>query len=200
MRKTNKLHFYSGDCSDPQVQKQIKEQFIQLLNASLFNEVCQADTLRDRCTADNVKVTCYVATRRRRSLAGEFKGIFLHYSIMEGPKPMWPDNHYQFYGLRNFKQSWTSISRFPSMKMFLLGHQDSASYIFFSYLRAIEPDLIKARGYLTLWRQIFSLSHGCYIFELTHQMTSPKLRNLILPSLAVFKTGVEPSFCSFFPN
>jgi len=82
MRKTNKLHFYSGDCSDPRVQRQIKEQFIQMLNASLFNEVCQADTLRDRCKADNVKVTCYGVTRRRRSFPGEFKRILLHYPMV----------------------------------------------------------------------------------------------------------------------
>ena len=81
MRKTNKLHFYSGDCSDPRVQRQIKEQFIQMLNASLFNEVCQADTLRDRCKADNVKVTCYGVTRRRRSFPGEFKRILLDYPM-----------------------------------------------------------------------------------------------------------------------
>ena len=70
-RKTNRLHFYSGNCSDPAVQRQIKEQFIQLLNNSVFKEVCQAETLVDRCKADNVKVTCYSDTRRRRSLAGE---------------------------------------------------------------------------------------------------------------------------------
>lgn len=87
MRKTNKLHFFSGDCSDPDVQKQIKEQFIQLLNASFFKEVCQADTLRDKCKADNVKVTCYIKTRRRRSLSGEFKGYHycdvLHCRVMK---------------------------------------------------------------------------------------------------------------------
>ena len=76
-RTTNKLHFFSGNCSDPEVQRQIKEQFIQLLNDSVFNVVCQADTLRDRCKADNVKVTCYSETRRRRSLSGEFIGYFL---------------------------------------------------------------------------------------------------------------------------
>ena len=87
MRKTNKLHFFSGDCSDPDVQKQIKEQFIHLLNASFFKEVCQADTLRDKCKADNVKVTCYIKTRRRRSLSGEFKGYHycdvLHCRVMK---------------------------------------------------------------------------------------------------------------------
>ena len=93
-RKTNKLHFFSGNCSDPDVQRQIKEQFIQLLNDSVFNEVCQADTLRDRCKADNVKVTCYSDTRRRRSLTGQSKGyiyydlIAFHFLVMEGSKPL----------------------------------------------------------------------------------------------------------------
>ena len=89
MRKTNKLHFFSGDCSDPDVQRQIKEQFIQLLNVSFFKEVCQADTLRDKCKADNVKVTCYTGTRGRRSLSGDFKGYHycaaLHRRVMEQP-------------------------------------------------------------------------------------------------------------------
>ena len=76
-RTTNKLHFFSGNCSDPEVQRQIKEQFIKLLNDSVFNEVCQADTSRDRCKADNVKVTCYSDSRRRRSLSGESKGLYL---------------------------------------------------------------------------------------------------------------------------
>ena len=88
-RQTNKLHFFSGDCSDPDVQRQIKEQFIQLLNASFTKEVCQADTLRDRCKADNVKVTCYIETRPRRSLSGEFKGYHycdvLDYPAIERP-------------------------------------------------------------------------------------------------------------------
>ena len=76
LRKTNSLHFFSGDCSDQDVQRQIKEQFIQMLNGSWFKDVCQADTLRDRCKADNVKVTCYSDTRRRRSLSGESTGYF----------------------------------------------------------------------------------------------------------------------------
>ena len=89
MRKTNKLHFFSGDCSDPKVQRQIKEQFIQLLNVSVFNEVCQADTLRDRCQADNVKVTCYTDTRRRRSLSGEFK-VYHYCNVLHCPVMEWP--------------------------------------------------------------------------------------------------------------
>ena len=109
MRKTNKLHFFSGDCSDPEVQRQIKEQFIQLLNASFFKEVCQADTLRDRCKADNVKVTCYVDTRRRRSLSGEFKGYHycdvLHCPVMERLTIIINCIEYS-----NFKQSCTNIS------------------------------------------------------------------------------------------
>ena len=100
MRKTNKLHFFTGNCSDREVQRQIKEQFIQLLNDSVFKEVCQADTLRDRCKADNVKVTCYSDTRRRRSLSGESKGyiycdfIVFPFLVMEGPKPLWKAFNY----------------------------------------------------------------------------------------------------------
>lgn len=88
MGKTSKLHF-SGDCSDSEVQRQIKEQYIQLLNVSMAEDVCQADTLRDRCKADNVNVTCYNETRWRRGLSGEFKGYHycnaFHCPVMERP-------------------------------------------------------------------------------------------------------------------
>ena len=36
VRKTNKLHFFSGDCSDPEVQRQIKEQFYSVVECVLF--------------------------------------------------------------------------------------------------------------------------------------------------------------------
>lgn len=109
-RKTNKLHFFSGNCSDPEVQRQIKKQFIKLLNDSVFNEVCQADTLRNRCKADNVKVTCYSDSRRRRSLSGESKGSYLLCFLFWS----WKDQShceqtfsYKFYSYSNFKQSWS---------------------------------------------------------------------------------------------
>ena len=86
MRKTNKLHFFTGNCSDREVQRQMKEQFIQLLVKAY---VCQGDTVRDRCKADNVNVTCYIETRRRRGLSGEFKEYHycnvLHCRVMERP-------------------------------------------------------------------------------------------------------------------
>ena len=117
VRKTNKLHFFSGDCSDPEVQRQIKEQFIQLLNASFFKEVCQADTLRDKCKADNVKVTCYVETRRRRSLSSEFKEYHycdvLHCPVMERLTII-----INFMEYSNFnKAAPIFLPRFPSLKM-----------------------------------------------------------------------------------
>ena len=65
------LHYYYGDCTTPGAQAQIKNNFIQLLNESFFKEVCQDPALKDKCKADNVKVTCdavdSVISRRRRS-------------------------------------------------------------------------------------------------------------------------------------
>ena len=65
------LHYYYGDCATPEAQTQIKHNFIQLLNESFFKEACQDPALKDKCKADNVKVTCaavdFVTSRRRRS-------------------------------------------------------------------------------------------------------------------------------------
>ena len=65
------LHYYYGNCTTPEAQAQIKHNFIQLLNESFFKDVCQDPALKDKCKADNVKVTCdavdSVTSRRRRS-------------------------------------------------------------------------------------------------------------------------------------
>jgi len=65
------LHYYYGDCTTPEAQAQIKQNFIQLLNESFFKEVCQDPAFKDKCKAENVKVTCAavdsVISRRRRA-------------------------------------------------------------------------------------------------------------------------------------
>lgn len=65
------LHYYYGDCTTPQAQAQIKQNFIQLLNESFFKEVCQDPAFKDKCKAQNVKVTCasvdFAISRRKRS-------------------------------------------------------------------------------------------------------------------------------------
>ena len=71
VRMAMDLHYYYGDCTTPGAQAQIKHNFIQLLNESFFKEVCQDPALKDKCKADNVKVTCdavdSVISRRKRS-------------------------------------------------------------------------------------------------------------------------------------
>ncbi len=70
------LHYYYGDCTTPEAQAQIKQNFIQILNESFFNEVCQDPVLKDKCKAENVKVTCSVVvsvTSRRKRSAGMVK-------------------------------------------------------------------------------------------------------------------------------
>lgn len=72
VRMAMDLHYYYGDCTTPEAQAQIKQNFIQLLNESFFNQVCQDPALKDKCSAKNVEVTCSwevsVASRRRRSV------------------------------------------------------------------------------------------------------------------------------------
>jgi len=71
VRMAMDLHYYYGDCSTPEAQAQIKQNFIQLLNESFFKEVCQDPALKDKCKAENVEVRCSavvsVTSRRKRS-------------------------------------------------------------------------------------------------------------------------------------
>ncbi|XP_078343207.1 uncharacterized protein LOC144628957 isoform X2 [Oculina patagonica] len=75
VRMAMDLHYYYGDCTTPEAQAQIKQNFIQILNESFFNEVCQDPVLKDKCKAENVKVTCSVVvsvtSRRKRSADDE---------------------------------------------------------------------------------------------------------------------------------
>lgn len=75
VRMAMDLHYYYGDCNTPEAQAQIKQNFIEILNVSTFSEVCQDPSLKEKCNAENVKVTCseveFVISRKKRS-AGEF--------------------------------------------------------------------------------------------------------------------------------
>ncbi|CAH3141747.1 unnamed protein product [Porites lobata] len=67
------LYYFDGDCSTPEAQAQIRENFIRILNGSLFRVMCQDPVFKDRCTAENVEVTCgevTTARRKRRSSDG----------------------------------------------------------------------------------------------------------------------------------
>lgn len=65
------LHYYNGDCTTSQAQRQIKYNFIQMINGSRFWQNCQDPDFGNRCTAENVKVTCArvpaVVNRKKRS-------------------------------------------------------------------------------------------------------------------------------------
>lgn len=64
------LHYYHGDCTKPEAKSQIKQKFIQLLNETFFKEVCHSE-LKDKCKAENLKVTCsridFVPSERKQS-------------------------------------------------------------------------------------------------------------------------------------
>ena len=73
VRRAGALHYYTGDCSTPEAQAQIKIQFIQILNASAMQMICNDLVYRDKCKAENVKVTCGVVdkgVKRNRREAG----------------------------------------------------------------------------------------------------------------------------------
>ena len=64
------LCYFNGDCTTPEAQAQIKQNFIQILNGSLHKEICIDPAIKDKCTAENVKVTCGMvsaAKRKKRS-------------------------------------------------------------------------------------------------------------------------------------
>ena len=65
------LYYFNGNCSTPEAQAQIKQHFIQILNGSLYKEICTDPAIKDKCTAENVKVTCAmvssVGKRKKRS-------------------------------------------------------------------------------------------------------------------------------------
>ena len=65
VRMAMDLHYYYGDCTTPEAQAQIKQNFIQLLNESYFNQVCQDPALKDKCKAENVEVTCSSVMSKR---------------------------------------------------------------------------------------------------------------------------------------
>ena len=68
------LYYYNGDCTSPKAQAQIKQNFIKILVGSIYRQICQDDVYKDKCKADNVKVTCAlvpsVTSRKKRSLGG----------------------------------------------------------------------------------------------------------------------------------
>ena len=66
------LHYYNGDCTSPEAQEQIKQNFIEILVGSNFKEICLDDVFKDKCKADNVRVKCdlvpAITTRKKRSI------------------------------------------------------------------------------------------------------------------------------------
>lgn len=65
------LHYYKGDCTTLQAQRQTKHNFIQMIKGSRLWQTCQDPVFGNRCTADNTKVTCArvpaVIKRKKRS-------------------------------------------------------------------------------------------------------------------------------------
>ena len=81
VRMAMDLHYYYGHCNTPEAQAQIKQNFIQILNVSMFSEVCQDPSFKEKCIAENVKVTCseveFVISRKKHS-AGEVNPYWVY--------------------------------------------------------------------------------------------------------------------------
>ncbi|KAJ7360014.1 hypothetical protein OS493_019102 [Desmophyllum pertusum] len=71
VRMAMDLHYYYGDCTTPEARAQIQQNFIKLLNESQFQDACRDPSLKDKCIAENVKVTCSlvdVTSRKKRAI------------------------------------------------------------------------------------------------------------------------------------
>ena len=67
------LYYFKGDCNTPGAQAQTKQNFIQILNGSLYKEICTDPAIKDKCRAENVKVTCALVrsvVQRKKRLSG----------------------------------------------------------------------------------------------------------------------------------
>ncbi|PFX23098.1 sushi, von Willebrand factor type A, EGF and pentraxin domain-containing protein 1-like isoform X2 [Stylophora pistillata] len=68
------LHYYDGDCNTEETRTQIQQLFIKILNGSVrYSQACQDPSVRDKCKAENVVVTCgeideSVGNRKKRSI------------------------------------------------------------------------------------------------------------------------------------
>ena len=70
------VHYYNGDCSHPSSQEDIKQNFIKILNGSIYPAVCRDPLLKEKCKAENVRVTCalveFILNRRLKRASGKF--------------------------------------------------------------------------------------------------------------------------------
>ena len=73
------LYYYSGNCSSPKTQAQIKQNFITILDGSFFNSFCREPVYKDKCKAENVKVTCSAVSgngRKKRASGRLLRNYF----------------------------------------------------------------------------------------------------------------------------
>ena len=91
-RRKGELHYYTGDCTNPETRSQIKEQFIKILNSTVqINRVCREKAFRDKCKAENVKVTCSlvdIKANRNKREAGVVLSHFLQAYLRTLPCPL----------------------------------------------------------------------------------------------------------------
>ncbi|KAK3102731.1 hypothetical protein FSP39_013507, partial [Pinctada imbricata] len=65
--KMSANYYFTGNCHDEDVQKEIQNKFIETLESSVYSDACT--TYADRCKASNVKIYCGEEDRKRKRSA-----------------------------------------------------------------------------------------------------------------------------------
>jgi hypothetical protein len=91
----NILSYNSGDCSTPEAQTQIANNFIEVLNDTT-SALTSACINVPACTASNVQVTCGATGRRRRQAVAFTVSFMYHcyiYVMLDGEKHITVDTN-----------------------------------------------------------------------------------------------------------
>lgn len=72
------LYYYSGDCTSNSTQRQIQENFIQILNQSNFRDLCSE---YQECSAGNVQVRCGEISSGRRKRSSHTHQILVTFEL-----------------------------------------------------------------------------------------------------------------------
>ena len=75
-RKGMEFQYFSGDCTDPAVQKEAKETFLKAFDKFLQDQYPDFCTIEQTCTLENVQILCGEKSDqngRKRGIAGVCK-------------------------------------------------------------------------------------------------------------------------------
>lgn len=73
-RKGMEFQYYSGDCTDPKVQVEAKQNFLKIFDQFLQTQFPDFCDIEQSCTVENVQLICgekqAVGNRRKRGIPG----------------------------------------------------------------------------------------------------------------------------------